>query len=291
MAIRTYGTLWRRLVRGVHWTWLAEDRREVLPADLESRVMSIESQDRLHAKQGRSTARVIFHAPAGRLSVYLKRHYRLSWTSGLGALLAPGRAHTPASAEWSHIQRVRELGIDVPEVVAVGERIGPWGALSSFLMVTELEGRLALNEALPTITETVPQETFRAWKRSLIDQMAQMVATLHQARVFHKDLYLCHFFIDPAEADHVPDRRGPWPTRPVLIDLHRTQEHAWFPDRWRWKDLGQLLFSTRGVPGITPRDISRFWVQYQRQVKLRKPKWQAKMVEMKAQRYFDHNNS
>ena len=56
-------TFWDRLVRGTRWTWLAEPYRSALPVDLEARVMGLESRDRLHAKQGRSTARV--HFPSG----------------------------------------------------------------------------------------------------------------------------------------------------------------------------------------------------------------------------------
>ena len=67
----SHASFWERLVRGTRWTWLAEPYRAALPADLESTVMGLESRDRLHAKQGRSTARVHFHTgegPAGGLS-------------------------------------------------------------------------------------------------------------------------------------------------------------------------------------------------------------------------------
>ena len=51
-----------------------------------------------------------------------------------------------------------------------------------------------------------------------------------------------------------------------LIDLHRLGEHRSWPDRWRWKDLGQLLFSTDGVAGIDDRDVLRFWKHYRQHV-------------------------
>ena len=62
----SHASFWERLVRGTRWTWLAEPYRAALPADLESTVMGLESRDRLHAKQGRSTARVHFHRAKGR---------------------------------------------------------------------------------------------------------------------------------------------------------------------------------------------------------------------------------
>ncbi len=248
----TYGSLVDRLTRGVRWVWQSDEYRAALPEDLDQRVMSLEATDRHHAKQGRSTARVRIDSPWGPLSVYLKRHYRLPWTSRLAALVNPEGRHTPATAEWAHLHKARALGIPVPDVVAAGERIGPWGDLQSYLMVAELIGCEALNEVLPTLSRALPPERFARLKRELIVEMAAITATLHNARLFHKDLYLCHFFLDG-------DPRVPNGRRLTLIDLHRLGRHRLVPARWRWKDLGQLLFSTFGVEGVDDRDRLRFW--------------------------------
>ena len=69
--------------------------------------------------------------------------------------------------------------------------------------------------------------------------------------MFHKDLYLCHFFLD-RQIESIRSQTDPHELS--LIDLHRLKEHRLWPDWWRWKDLGQLLFSTYGVAGITDRD-------------------------------------
>jgi len=281
----THGSLWDRLVKGTSWTWFSDRHRASFPAELceNERVMSLETRDRFHAKQGRSTARVVLHSGEGPLAVYLKRHYELPWKARLGAILHPGGRHTPASAEWAHLERVRFLGIDVPEVVAAGERIGPWGTLNSFLMVAELTGCLPLNEAIPELAASLDDQAFRKTKRDLIDAMATIVTRLHQSYLFHKDLYLCHFYLD-MRFDAVPDARL------TLIDLHRLGEHRWWPDRWRWKDLAQLLFSTHGVAGITDQDRARFWILYRRRMKLARPNWQKQMIQMKAARYLAHNS-
>ena len=282
-ATPSAGSLWRRLVRGSRWTWIDDRFRGALPADLDAQVMTLESRDRYHAKQGRSTARVVFHTASGPLSVYLKRHFRLPWRSRLAALFDPAGRHSPGAAELSHLARVRALGIAVPDVVAAGERIGPWGNLQSFLMIADLVDCQPLHEAIPALARRLDPQAFAAWKRALTATLAEIAATLHRADLFHKDLYLCHFFID-AEAI-VP----PSPVRLTLIDLHRLGHHPRWFYRWRRKDLGQLLFSTYDVPGIDDRDRLRFWSHYRKQLGLHWPRWQARMIELKAARYRAHN--
>ena len=278
----SHGSLMARLTRGTRWSWRAERHLATLPADLDVTVMTLESVDRLHTKQGRSTARVRFDSGSLTLSVYLKRHYQLPWLSRLGALIDPAGRHSPASAEWAHLERVRALGIPVPEVVAAGEWIGPWGALRSYLMVAELVGHAPLHEAVPELAASMEPAAFASMKRSLVIEMAEITARLHAAHAFHKDLYLCHFFLD-RRPDSAPGRKL------CLIDLHRLAVHRWTAPRWRWKDLGQLLFSTHGVEGIDDRDRLRFWMHYRRLLKMILPSAQLRFVKGKAARYLAHN--
>jgi heptose I phosphotransferase len=256
--------------------------------------MTLDTPDRLHVKQGRSTARVVFHlgdqtgrsgGPGPRaLSVYLKRHYRLPWTARLAAMIHPSGGYSPAAEEWTHLERGRALGIEVPDVVAAGERIGPRGGLTSFLMVAELTGCEALHEALPKLAARLDRREFARLKRRVIAEMARIAATLHNARLFHKDLYLCHFFLD---LDRVgQDVRD---IRIVLIDLHRLSSGGVWPAWLRWKDLGQLLFSTIDVEGIDDRDRLRFWRLYRRRSPLTMATWQAAIVAFRAGRYRAHN--
>ncbi len=269
-----------RLLRGTRRAWLAERHRHALPRDLAESAMSIDSADRYHAKQGRSTARVRFDAPEGSVSVYLKRHDRLPWTSRLAALLDPEGDHSPATTERRHLERARALGIPVPEVVAAGEEIGPWGRLRGFLMVAELVGADEVNLVIPRLAATLEPPAFARLKREVIAEMAEIAARLHAARSFHKDLYLCHYFLDPSR---------PAGFRLTLIDLHRLGHHRWTAWRWRWKDLGQLLYSTEGVAGIDDRDRLRFWKHYRARMRLRWPRAEARAVRAKAAHYLSHN--
>ncbi len=271
-----------RLLRGTRRSFVAERHRHALPADLSEGAMAIDSRDRFHAKQGRSTARVRFDAAGDSLSVYLKRHDRLPWAARLAALFDPAGDHSPATAEWRNLERARALGIAVPEVVAAGEEIGPWGRLRGYLMVAELVGADEVNLVVPRLAATLDPDLFARFKREVVAEMAEIAARLHAAHAFHKDLYLCHYFLDPA---------GPPGRRLTLIDLHRLGDHRWTAWRWRRKDLAQLLYSTHGVAGIDDRDRLRFWKHYRARMHLRWPRAEARGIRAKAARYLAHNRS
>ena len=277
-------TLWARLVRGSRWSWISQAHANQLPPDLDRSVMDLESADRLHAKQGRSTARIRLDGPSGSVTGYLKRHRRLPWSQRVAALVFPGGRFSPGAAEWSNLKRAEAIGVPVPAALAAGEMIGPGFHLESYLLVGELTDCLELHVALPRWqSELAPQE-FDRLKRWLVGRMAEIAAKLHRARLFHKDLYLCHFF---APAEPVLDG----PPALTLIDLHRLQHHRWLAARWRLKDLGQLHYSTQGVSGVNNRDKLRFWMHYRRALGLEHEKGWRKAIEAKAARYGRHNQT
>jgi heptose I phosphotransferase len=277
-------TLWRRLARGALRIRQRSDWSGFVGNDWPDRIMHAFITDRFHAKQGRSTARLILHAEGRCLAVYLKRHYRLPWWRGLLAALWPEAGWSPAIQEWQHLQWAHRHGLPVPAAVAVAEYIGPWGRLQSLLAVEELADMVPLNEAIPLAATSLPPATFRLWKRGLTREMARLARQLHDRRTFHKDFYLCHFFIARADTQMVPA----WPGRVYLIDLHRLARHPWTWRLWVLKDLGQLAYSSE-IGGIDARDRLRFWHAY---CASRRPRtfWLRQGVLLKWRRYRRHNH-
>lgn len=276
--------IYRRLTKGQRWVWSAPEFREWITEDLDRRVMEIESSDRLHRKQGRSTCRLELESSRGRLRVYLKRHERLSVGERIAGIVHFEGRHTPAGVEWRHLELARRLGIRVPTSVAAGERVERGGSVKSYLMIRELAGEDALHEVIPRAARTLPTREFRDWKRRMAGELAEVTCRLHRACAFHKDLYLCHFFVPVSDAGE--------PGKSVtLIDLHRLRIHPWTSWWWRWKDLGQLLYSTVGVEGIEPRDLLRFWRRYRRGMGIRWPRVEAWLIEARAARYLKHNDA
>jgi Lipopolysaccharide kinase (Kdo/WaaP) family len=253
-------TFWERLFRGVRRLRQKPYWPQFAGPDWADRIMAVTSNDWSHSKQGRTICRWTVQAEDGRrLVVYLKRHYRLPFWDGIRALFRPERARSPALQEWKHLERAQQAGLPVPVPAAAGEFIGPWGKLRSFIAVEELTGMLPLHQAVPAAAQRLGPLQFRRWKRSLIREIARLALELHRRNWFHKDLYLCHYYIPEADTFRIPQWRG----RVWLIDLHRLSRHGWTAPWWRSKDLAQLLYST-DEPGIDNRDRLWFWKCYRR---------------------------
>jgi len=275
----TSGTL--RGVERADWPRLAG-------ADWASTIMNANLTDRFHSKQGRSVARWTLADPRGErdLAVFVKRHHKLPWLHGLFAWLAPGGKWSPALQEWQHLEWAQRQGVPVPEVVAAAEYLGPGTKLSSVLVTEELTGMLPLHEAIPLASRGLPPDIFRKLKRGLAWEMARLSRLLHDRRCFHKDLYLCHFYVREEDLRHPP---ADWHGRVVMIDLHRLGRHRFTHWWWQVKDLAQLLYSSE-VEGVTVRDRLELWRAYRRLGEdTRTLRLIGALVRAKYRRYAEHN--
>jgi heptose I phosphotransferase len=265
--------------------WQRADWPRFVEANWAEQIMTNVLTDRFHAKQGRSTGRWVLERGEQRLTIYLKRHYQLPRWRGLLAALWPEAGWSPAMRERRHLEWARAQGLPVPDVVAAGEYIGPWGRLQSFLAVEELTDMLPLHEAIPLAASRLDPDAYRRWKHTLVLEMARLACGLHDRRVFHKDLYLCHFYIPR----RLTEETQPWRGKVHLIDLHRLGKHRWTWRIWQVKDLAQLLFST-AIEGINNQDRLRFWHAYRG---TDRGSWAARLLKccimFKWRRYQRHN--
>ena len=280
-------SLWRRVRRGVRLLRRQADWDRFAGDGWPDRIMHEPLTDREHRKQGRSIGRKVFADGRDTLSVYLKRHSRLSRWRGLLATLFPCRAWSPGLQEWQRLCWAKEQGFPVPRPVAAGQFVGPWGKLQGFLAVEELHGMLPLHEAVPLAYRTFDARSFARWKRGLTAELARLARELHSRKVFHKDLYFCHFYVPESLTRIVPTD---WTNRAVMIDLHRLGRHAITGAWWQVKDLAQLLYSS-DVPGVTARDRVRFWKLYRESWPggNRPREWLLPLVRWKWNLYRRHN--
>ncbi|MBM4069565.1 MAG: lipopolysaccharide kinase [Planctomycetes bacterium] len=277
---------WRRLTHGWRRIFARPDWRFLLGDNWAERVMQVEVTDQFHAKQGRSTGRLVVERDGQRLAVYLKRHYRLPRWAGWLASLWPGNGWSPAWQECRHLRWAQRNGLPVPVPVAAGEFVGPWGKMQSFLAIEELVDMLPLHQAIPRAARMLHPADFQAWKNGLVSELARLARELHLRRHFHSDLYLCHFFIRRDELWPGTAWRG----KVHLIDLHRLAHHRVLSTIWRVKDLAQLLFSS-DLEGIEARDRLRFWRTYLGAARRSFwGRWLAWTIRVKAFFYQRHND-
>lgn len=282
--------LWRRLLHGVCRSFARPDWEQALGVDWTERIMTTTVSDDFHEKQGRSTGRWVVRDGVGKLAVYLKRHYRLPWWRGVLATLFPTRAWAPALQERDNLIWAARHGLSVPAPVAAAEYTGPWFRLQSVLAVEELYEMLPLHQAIPLAAQRLAPDCFRQWKRQLAEELAHMARALHQRSRYHKDLYLCHFFLPRSDIDTWdPSRRHSLRGHLHMIDLHRLRHHPLTWLLWQWKDLAQLLYSSE-CPGVEPRDRVRFWRIYRGNTpRTCWTRWAEWFIRLKWLRYRDHN--
>src|SRR5262249_61910642 len=131
------------------------------------------------------------------------------------------------------------------------------GRLEGFRGAGGLTGMRPRQGATPAAGRALAPRAFASGNRGLVMEVAGRSRELPARRWFHKDLYLCHFFV-PRSALGGGVR---WRGLVHLIDLHRLTQHGWTWPLWQLKDLAQLLYSSE-VAGVTARDRLRFWRAY-----------------------------
>jgi heptose I phosphotransferase len=130
--------------------------------------------------------------------------------------------------------------------------------------------RGAMERRSAVLLEHVPGDAFdRGWPRAvglramaalppqrqdLTRRLARFIAAFHQTGMCHRDLYLCHVFVDL-------DEHAVRPPVFSIIDLARTHAPRLRRMRWLLKDLGQLDASARRM-GATRTDRVRFLLAY-----------------------------
>lgn len=190
----------------------------------------------------RANLRVALEAEDGPVTAFLKRHEPLPLAERLKAWLSLRSPKTAARKEWENIERLIGLGIATMQPIALGEDRATG---RSFLLTAEI--------ASATPADDYAREHFASSekhaseeRRKFVRRLAELVRTLHDAGLTHRDLYLCHVFVRRTGADFGLH----------LIDLQRVSPCVLLR-RWRVKDAAQLEYS-RPAGTFTRTDAVRF---------------------------------
>ncbi len=182
---------------------------------------------------------------------YLKRYDRPPLIEQFRRIRDCGLKSSSAWREMHFIKRLSLLGIPTMQGVAFGQKMKGILEVRSFGITAGLPGA-----SLETLVDRVrddPAATPRpADRHEIIRQLGRIVRRLHTARLFHRDLYLCHIFLTPNADGGIVLR---------LIDLARMIEKPLRTRRWAIKDLAALAHSApAGV--VTRVDRLRFLYHY-----------------------------
>lgn len=199
------------------------------------------------SREGRVTLRFAFR---GR-SFFLKLHRGIGWREICKNLLQLRLPVISASNEYRAASALQQLGVDTLTVSAYARQGLNPASMHSMIVTEDLAATVTLEDYCADWARRPPSPGVRA---RLVRKLADSVRRMHGAGINHRDLYLCHFHLDPASLQEAR-------LRCYLIDLHRAQLRHHTPLRWRIKDLAGLYFSAMDC-GLGRRDLWRFMHYY-----------------------------
>lgn len=190
---------------------------------------------------------------SGDAIVYVKRYAATPLARQWDRIYRQCLRHSQAYWEFAQSQRLAEAHINVPRAVGFVEQMR--GALErrSAVLLERVPGD-GLDRAWQRLCQQNAPVTRGIARHDLTLRLARFVAAFHGTGFCHRDLYLCHVFVDL-------DTEGTRPPRFTLIDLARTHRPRWRRMRWIIKDLAQLDASARQI-GATRGDRWRFLLTY-----------------------------
>jgi hypothetical protein len=190
----------------------------------------------------RGTERVFLKSPEGStfIEAYIKRYRPEPFMSRLKNILSLKTSRFPGAVnEWEAIIEFHRKNLPTMQPVACGVAGGNSCILTlgitDYVRASDLFAKFAKGERLR--------------RRKLVRTIAELAAGMHLSKMAHQDFYLVHMFVKEKEDDSV-----------FLIDLQRVIFEESFSERWRVKDLAQLLFSADGF--VSRADILYFWRNY-----------------------------
>jgi heptose I phosphotransferase len=185
--------------------------------------------------------------------LYVKRYAATPLRQQWDRLCRQTARHSRACWEFRQSERLTAAHLNVPRAVGFAEQMIGVLERCSVVLLEQAPGD-ALDRAWARLCEQNAPATRGLARHDLVVRLARFVAAFHGTGFCHRDLYLCHVFVDL-----VPN--GTRPPRFTLIDLARTYRPRWRRVRWIIKDLAQLDASARQV-GATRSDRWRFLLTY-----------------------------
>ncbi len=190
----------------------------------------------------RRTGRAFLTSPNGlrKVEVYIKRYTRASLSERVKNIMSLKFFQFDALHEW-HAQLAFHR-LELPTVIPIAAGRVSEGSFNLTLGISDYKRASVLLDP--------KGRTDKGVRANIIKQIGLYTGRMHRAGIAHQDLYLVHFFLKGK--DMIPH----------LIDLQRVIKEKELSDRWRIKDLAELLFSAR--PMVSEDEIRIFCKAYSR---------------------------
>jgi len=174
--------------------------------------------------------------------VYLKKFIYTSWAR---FFLRPAKAYL----EVRNYRFLQKLNLNVPQVLAAGQRRKFGGLVDAFILTAGIENALSLEDYFRSKQQ--PEEIIE-----ILDKMAQIVGIMHRANFFHIDLQWRNILIQRNNSN------GQSPIKVFLIDCPRGGRRWFFLRSWngRMHDLAGLD-KLAGLY-LTPKERLKWFKQY-----------------------------
>ena len=188
----------------------------------------------------RATGRIFLDSPRGakKIETYIKRYTRVPLSKRVKDAFSLKFFQFDAIHEWQ--AQITFHRLELPTVIPIAAGRLKEGTFNLTLGIKDYVRASSVLEG----TEEADEEK----RRKIIRRIGLYVGRMHKAGLAHQDLYLVHFFLKGR--DMVPH----------LIDLQRVIREKELSNRWRIKDLGELLFSAAAI--VSDREKKLFCHAY-----------------------------
>jgi heptosyltransferase-2 len=150
--------------------------------------------------------------------------------------------------ELENINKLAEVGINTPKVVAYGQQWGLFFEKKSFIISEKIPKAESLEQKLPSyFTDDGTAENLKL-RRAFITQLADFIKQFHKTSYRHRDLYFSHIFYSDSGDFY-------------LIDLARAFKPIILRRRFQIKDIAQLYYSAP-AENFSNTDRLRFYLSY-----------------------------
>ena len=183
-------------------------------------------------------------------SLYIQRYNYQNRLYALKNLFRPSRA----KRVWKVSQKLVDCNIPTPLPISFLELRKGRLLIKSFFISQKIDGALDLQAAFQQLlTERSLHDTKQ--KKSLIQQVAHLVRSLHDCGICHRDLKASNILVQ---------RIAEQAEKVYLVDLDGARIHKGTPEKGRIRDLARLNASLFYTRGISTTDRLRFLHNYLR---------------------------